>query len=288
MPEDRLGPGFCACVKAWLEDREMDYDKTRIAQDYDAARTIPAARLKVWEDRFRAHVPTARDILDLGCGTGRFSQMLADLYGARVIGVDPSETMLAQARRKAPGLTFLVGAGERLPLEDASIDLVFISLVYHHLADPAQTARACFRVLRRGGAVIIRTPTIDANGYFAFDKFFPSYKALAHRTMPRRTGVNTAFEGAGFVRGPREVIRHQTADDWDDFARKATLRADSFLARLPDEEFNAGLSAIERYIATGAGPIEPLTEPIDLFVFRSFKAEQGDFPELAHADRQGA
>jgi trans-aconitate methyltransferase len=46
-------------------------------------------------------------VVDLGCGTGRFSEMLAAELGARVIGLDPSEKMIDQARRK-PATTWRV------------------------------------------------------------------------------------------------------------------------------------------------------------------------------------
>lgn len=248
----------------------MDYDRTKIARDYDAARTIHPARLKVWEERYLAHVPRGgvRDILDLGCGTGRFSQALTDLYGARVTGVDPSETMLEQARAKAPALRFVHGAGEALPVGDGAVDLVFISLVYHHLNDHAQVGRECARVLRPSGSIIIRTPTMDSEAYYAFEMFFPGYKPLAAQTIPRRAPLRAVFEDAGLAQIANEVIAHAIAEDWADFLRKTALRADSFLARLPDAEFEAGMAALERYVEAGGGPLAPLTEPIDLFVFR--------------------
>jgi ubiquinone/menaquinone biosynthesis C-methylase UbiE len=259
----------------------MDYDRTKIASAYDAARTINPARLKVWEDRYLAHVPkgAVKDVLDLGCGTGRFSQSLADLYGARVVGVDPSETMLAQARAKSPTLTFLPGSGEALPVADAAFDLVFLSLVYHHFLDHAQVGRESARVLRPGGWVIVRTPTMDSDAYYAFEKFFPTYKSLASQTIPRRAPLRAVFENAGLKEIANEVIPHQIADDWADFQRKTALRADSFLARLSDAEFESGMTALNAYVAAGGGPLDPLTEPIDLFVFQK-PAETLHFPSL--------
>jgi SAM-dependent methyltransferase len=61
-------------------------------------------------------------VIDLGCGTGRFSEVLAAHFGAHVIGVDPSEKMVDQARRKpATGnVDYRQGTAEALPLPDGA------------------------------------------------------------------------------------------------------------------------------------------------------------------------
>src|SRR5215831_12983878 len=78
----------------------MDYDQT-IAKAYDSARGHTPAVMRQWLDLVAAHVPFAPMlIVDVGCGTGRFSKPLADRFAAKVIGIDPSERMLAVARAK--------------------------------------------------------------------------------------------------------------------------------------------------------------------------------------------
>ena len=66
-------------------------------------------------------------ILDLGCGTGRFSEGLATRFRARVVGVDPSQKMLDQARRKLQGngIHYQRGTGEAIPLVDGAVDMIF-------------------------------------------------------------------------------------------------------------------------------------------------------------------
>lgn len=73
----------------------MDYDQSGIATTYDEARALTPARRRHWQRLLSAHVDrTAISVVvDLGCGTGRFSEMLAAELGARVIGLDPSEKM---------------------------------------------------------------------------------------------------------------------------------------------------------------------------------------------------
>src|SRR6185436_12064026 len=92
---------------------------TDLARAYADVRTdlSPAARA-VWADAFRAAVPSTplRRLLDVGCGTGRFTAFLADVFGAAVVGVDASVAML-EARSPAPGasLAFLGAEVAALP-----------------------------------------------------------------------------------------------------------------------------------------------------------------------------
>ena len=76
-------------------------------------------------------------ILDLGCGTGRFSEGLANRFGARVVGIDPSEKMLDQARRKRQrnSIHYERGTAEAIPLADGTVDMIFMSMSFHHFRD---------------------------------------------------------------------------------------------------------------------------------------------------------
>src|SRR5215813_11728852 len=104
----------------------MDYDLTTIAATYDAARGYSPEVLRLWLDRVAAHAPPAPQIiLDIGCGTGRFTHPLAERFDARVIGVDPSSKMLQAARSKPSSerVEIRLGSAEQLPMQDGSADL---------------------------------------------------------------------------------------------------------------------------------------------------------------------
>ncbi len=80
----------------------MDYDAYVIAEVYDKARALLPATARLWQELIADYIDpgAAPLILDLGCGTGRFSELLARRFGGQVIGIDPSERMLQQARRR--------------------------------------------------------------------------------------------------------------------------------------------------------------------------------------------
>jgi SAM-dependent methyltransferase len=246
----------------------MDYDQSGIARTYDEARALTPARRRRWQRLLSAHIDrTAISlVVDLGCGTGRFSEMLAAELGARVIGLDPSEKMIDQARRKPATSPVVFGraSAHELPLPEGCIDLVFMSQIYHHLPDPAAVARECRRVLRAGGCVCIRTGTREND--VVVPNFFPAVRAMIDADLPSSDEIRSNFAAAGFTPRHHEIVTEVVAPDWPSFVRKSALRADSFLARLSDTEFDQGMAALRAH-RTNINPAEAVTEEIDWFVF---------------------
>jgi len=244
----------------------MDYDQTAIATTYDTARGYRPEVLRQWLDLVAAHAPSApKLIVDLGCGTGRFTQPLADRFEAKVIGIDPSERMLAAARAK-PGngrVEFRQASSEKLPLADGCVDMIFMSMVLHHLPDRPATARECRRILRDGGRLCVRNCTRDI--VYPQSRFFAGMLPMVDADLPSVDDVVALFEVAGLGCRAHETVTHTVAASWQEFADKLALRADSFLARLPDAEFDAGLAALRTY-AKRREP-EDITEEVDFFVF---------------------
>ena len=102
------------------------------------------------------------DILDIGCGTGTLAIAATRHVGTTgaVIGIDASPPMIARANRKArkagARATFQVAVAENLPFPDRRFDVVFSTLMLHHLPRKArqQCATEIKRVLRVGGRVV--------------------------------------------------------------------------------------------------------------------------------------
>ena len=100
---------------------------------------------------------TAGDVVaDIGTGTG-FIAEAALAAGARVIGVDESQNMLAQARMRFEGRPFEARAGdvEGLPLDDDEADAVLANMVLHHAPEPPRAIVEMTRILKPGGTLVI-------------------------------------------------------------------------------------------------------------------------------------
>src|SRR5438067_3692663 len=105
--------------------------------------------------------PEAR-VLDLGCGDGRHAFALAERFGVAVLGIDPVDRHVEEARdaaRRRPQVagrvSFERGAAEAIPVPDASVDLVWCRDVLYHVAALEQAYAECRRVLRDRGRILV-------------------------------------------------------------------------------------------------------------------------------------
>jgi ubiquinone/menaquinone biosynthesis C-methylase UbiE len=249
----------------------MDYDQTTMPSAYDAGRGYAPAVLDFWLRTIAASIAHKHisDILDLGCGTGRYTAALAAHFRARVVGVDPSKKMLSEATRRKSGdnVTFLRGWGEAVPLPDATIDMVFISMVFHHFEDPCRATEECHRVLREAGVVCLRAGVTNRAHTYPYVPFFPRTQFLLASSLQSLAFIETTFQAAGFHILHHEVVMSEVAANWNVYADKIAYRADSILAQLTDSEFEQGLRNLRRY-AVLQPPSRPVIEPVDFFVFR--------------------
>src|SRR6516162_4878579 len=103
-----------------------------------------------------ADINSSSFVADIGVGTG-FIAAGALAAGARVIGVDSSERMLAQAQKRFADQRFETRAGDidSLPLRTAEVDVVFANMVLHHAPDPPRAIREMSRVIKPGGKLVI-------------------------------------------------------------------------------------------------------------------------------------
>ncbi len=133
------------------------YQADDVAEEYDDKRFSQGGQLidrREKEAVLEAIMPVEdRNILEIACGTGRFSVMLAE-QGADVVGLDISAAMLQQGRKKAQNvelegtLEFLRGDAGRLPFPDDHFDTV-VAMRFFHLADDPKAFLAEMRRVSR-------------------------------------------------------------------------------------------------------------------------------------------
>ena len=248
----------------------MDYDATDIPVAYDLGRDHGPEVLDLWMKVVSSHVEGERidTILDLGCGTGRFSEALAVRFDAKVIGIDPSKKMLEQAQRKLRDqrIRYEVGRGESIPLADNSIDLIFMSMIFHHFDDPKLAARECRRVLRNGGTGFLRAGIRERIALYPYVDFFPESRPILEECLPTNTFVREVFEAAGFSTAAMQVVTQQIAKNYAAYADKLAVGADSVLASLSPGEFASGMHRLRSHATRVVD--QAVFEPIDVFVFR--------------------
>jgi ubiquinone/menaquinone biosynthesis C-methylase UbiE len=245
------------------------WNNADVARAYREVRGVTESVRRTWSAAFRAALPDLRPrrSLDLGCGTGRFTALIAETFGGAVIGVDASVTMLEE-RPAASGmpLTFAAAHAGSLPLRDGAIDLVLLSMIYHLLSPPHPVVAEVRRVMARDGLVAVRTPTRELMDRVSFLPFFPGARAIDEARMPSRASLVDVFAAAGFERLTHATVEQEFAASPSEAFEKVRRRPFSTLRMISDAAFAEGLTRYEAFCRSL--PTQPLVEPLDLFVFR--------------------
>lgn len=164
--------------------------------------------------------------IDVGCGTGAFTQLLADRYAlAEVHGIDPSEGQLAFARaRPAARLAqFRVGDAMALPFPDKNFDAAVMALVLVFVPEPAKGVAEMARVVRPGGIVAAYMWDMLGGG-FPLDPMLDEMRAMGLSSpRPPRMEASTLeamralWSGAGLADvETREIAVQRTFASFDE------------------------------------------------------------------------
>jgi 2-polyprenyl-3-methyl-5-hydroxy-6-metoxy-1,4-benzoquinol methylase len=133
------------------------------------------------------------DLLDIGCGSGIFCQIAAG-SGARVSGLDASESMLNIARQRVPQGDFRVGEMEALPYDDRTFDVATAFNSLQFAAQPVNALREARRTVRPKGKVVVgvfgRQDETESAAVFA------AVGALLPRSPSSAEPVSLSAEGA--------------------------------------------------------------------------------------------
>lgn len=135
------------------DKRQVAASFSRAADSYDAVAELQRSVGAQLLERLPVSLQPAR-WLDLGCGTGHFTRALGARFPrSEGLAVDIAEGMLRHARPLGGAAHFVAGDAEALPLQAASLDLLFSSLALQWCADFPQVLREAARVLRPGGVL---------------------------------------------------------------------------------------------------------------------------------------
>jgi ArsR family transcriptional regulator len=165
------------------------------------------------EEILASLLPRSWVAVDVGCGDGFLTESLAERFD-RVVAIDHSPERLRAARAavKMTNVTFRTGEVDALPLLDGEADVLFLSMVLHHVPEIGAALREAHRVLRPGGRVIVADLTPHAE------------EAMRKRMGDLKLGLQPraicdALKGAGFqaarvlpARDRLVVGRHKTLD----------------------------------------------------------------------------
>ena len=216
-----------------------------LAEDYARHRRVHPGVL----ERLLFAAGEARDILEVGCGSGNYYEAIATTTNARVAGIDPSSAMIGQLLERLPGAETQVASGEAIPYPDASFDMVFSVDVIHHVADRDAYVAEAARVLRSGGVMITTTDSEeDIVRRVPLSSHFPETIPHERRRYPGIMAIRDAMARSGFDLLPDEQVERTTPlTDISPFRNKAF----SVLHLISDEEHRRGMERLEADLAKG-------------------------------------
>lgn len=249
---------------------ESVYDNTEISSVYSRSRSLSNETIRMWMDSIASRINKAeiKTVVDLGCGTGRFSKALAGAFSCKVIGVDPSVKMLSAAKKDVihSEIKFIRGDSNHIPVNDLSADIMFLSQVYHHLSDINIFLREAERVIKSRGYLIIRNSTVDNMNSYLYPKFFPSATVIDLERLPARRGILNQIQNGNFSVKYSGAVIQEFAENHLEYYKKISMRSCSDLAAITDDEFTEGLEKLKKYCLSNSDK-GPVNEEIDLFIF---------------------
>lgn len=246
------------------------YNNAAEANRYDAARILPPEAMALWMSTLHAAVgrQRIRKVLDLGCGTGRFTAALAATFQCPAVGIDPSAAMLNVARsQEASLIDWQQGTAERIPLADEAVDLVFVSQVFHHLAQPAQALQEIGWILSMNGHLAIRNTTRENTAELPWLGCFPEALAIeTERLWTRQVLIDVVSKHSFTFRSCR-TISQVFASSSQEYCEKIQHRGLSSLIAISDLAFDLGVRRLKEW-TMHQPPNQPVYESVDLLIFQ--------------------
>lgn len=170
---------FTSDCNSFMNKEYAQFLLNKTKEDYNLiSEEFSRTRWFVWEETkflFNDYIKEGEKILDIGCGNGRYFELLK-IKNADYVGIDNSSKLIEEAKKKYPEADFRVADALSLPFGDDSFDKVYSIAVLHNI--PSKELRAKFlseakRVLKKNGLLVITVWKFhQLNDYLRMIKYF--------------------------------------------------------------------------------------------------------------------
>jgi SAM-dependent methyltransferase len=184
-------------------------------------------------------------VVDVGCGTGRVALALAE-EADEVVGVDPSEEMLAEGRARSQGsIAFVRACAEALPFANGRFERAVARLVLH-LVDRDRALPELWRVLAPGGRLLVATFRPEHFERIWLAPYFPSLGTIDRARFPEPAVFAGELARAGFDTVRQVALTQHASIGRDEALERLRGRYISTLRMLEEDEYVAGLERAAR------------------------------------------
>jgi len=224
--------------KSYYDSRSALFNEIRLDQDEDIQKTL---------DAFVKQVPLATHsgpVLDVGCGTGRYSSRLARL-GYSMIGMDISDRQLSQV---PAGIQVVCADAARIPLRNACCDSCLMILVLQQIPkeDRLRALNEACRILVRSGVLVIKTSSHADLRRRQFGQFFPSALSVNLARYPDCPVLFELLRKCGFKAIVNFEIQTHRNITVPELLRSIEEKHNTTLALIPKSEFNMGIELMRK------------------------------------------
>jgi ubiquinone/menaquinone biosynthesis C-methylase UbiE len=209
------------------------------------------------------------NVLDIGCGTGNYTDLLQKVTRTKswqVYGIDPSEGMIDQARKKNGSIIFQHGRAEDLLWAHDFFDFIYMTDVIHHIPDIHRIFREINRVLKSGGKVCIVTQSHRQIKKRPIAHFFPGTVRVDRERYPNIHEIHAAAQEGGLLFLKQEVLFEGDAIELDqEYLELVRKKGYSMLHLITEQEYREGLANLEKALQNGPIAVRAVGETLVWF-----------------------
>jgi 2-polyprenyl-3-methyl-5-hydroxy-6-metoxy-1,4-benzoquinol methylase len=230
------GVGLRNLVRRAIQQRLLGYParvSVRVRALSALVQLVPWYRASALRELFWLPATDTGRLLDIGCGNGAPMRRFV-AAGWAATGIDFDAEAVAAAR--SAGLDARVGALKEQALPNTHFDVILMSHVIEHLADPLSELIECRRILKPSGSIVIATPNAHGLGHLAFGRHWLGLDPPRHLQIFTPNALTRLLQMAGFL--PVQVRTHggvaahwMVASQW-----RRDAEASGKLAELPVPE----------------------------------------------------
>ncbi len=200
-----------------------------------------------------ANIVEASCVLDIGCGTGNYADLLQKTSHAHVFGVEPSEGMMAKARQKNAHLVIKQADAEHLPFDANTFDFIYMTDVIHHIPHIDIMFSEVCRVLNANAKVCIVTQSHRQIDKRPITSFFPATAQVDKARYPdipqiveSASAQNLAFLKAEALHEDKPILLDEA------FLALVKIKGYSMLRLISENDYQVGLQRLEQQLKHGS------------------------------------
>jgi ubiquinone/menaquinone biosynthesis C-methylase UbiE len=233
--------------------QSLNYDE--ISRTYDHVRKGDLALIQ----RLIRALPSSPGlhVLDIGCGTGNYTDLFQRLTQLEVCGVDPSAGMLEKARQKNAHITLKIGQADDIPFDDDFFDFVYMTDVIHHVPDIKAMFAEIRRVLKPGGMGCIVTQSHQQIEARPIVHYFPGTADVDKARYPDIHEIVEVAGDIGFTQIEAETLIEEAFELDASYLELVSEKGYSMLHLISDDEYRAGLGKLEQALQNGPVTVQP-------------------------------